>query len=126
MEYADLLDESVHGVFYDRLNLLAVVSYCLNTKMHRLLTEALKVHSTEFAYDMHWRLILVAFHAAIKPRSHGIDLVRLEIVPVFAIDIALLAVEVVRIIALVILHLFLGIESHLAMFVGAFDPLHLT
>lgn len=75
---------------------------------------------------MHRRLIFISLHTPFDPRRHSSNLVSFEIVPVFAIDVAFLAVKVVRIISLVIPHLLFCIKSHLAVFVGAFDLLQLA
>jgi hypothetical protein len=53
---------------------------------------------------------------AFDPRSHAFDFVLDQILPVFAVDIALLAVEMSGVVKLVSLHLLLGIEGLKAAF----------
>lgn len=94
--------------------------------MYLASTEAFEVHAAELAHDVLRRLILVPVHAAFNPRRHGGHFVQLQLVVVFTVDVALLAVEMFGVIQLVIFHLLLSIEAFLAVRIGALDRLQLA
>lgn len=86
-------------------------------------TEALEVFTAELAHDVLRVLATALLVAIFEPRSHGVHLVLREIIPVTAVDIALLAVVVVGVTELVALHLLDCVEGPHAVRVGA---LHLV
>lgn len=91
-----------------------------------LLTEAIEIHATEFAHDVHRRLVFVSFLLTFNPRSHGGDFMCFQILPVFAVHVAPLAIEVCRIISLVMLHFFLSVEVLVTPGIRALDLFQLA
>lgn len=84
-------------------------------------TEALEILATELADDMIWQLVFVVFHPSIEPRHHRFNFVFGEFVPVNAVEIALPAVVVLRLVDLVASHFLLSCKSLAAVVVSALD-----
>jgi hypothetical protein len=79
--------------------------------------EALEVLTTELACDMlEVTILLLSFFDI---RSHVVDLVSDEAVPIFAVHVTLLAVKVCWVALLVILHFKKSVEAVLAAFQSA-------
>lgn len=83
--------------------------------------KTLEISATKFANDVLRQLLLVAFHSSGEPWHHRFDFVLCEVIPVFAVDITLLAVVVLWVFLLVPLHFFLGFEMLAASGIGALD-----
>lgn len=84
-------------------------------------THTLEIHPAELAHDV-LRRALGSATLLLEPRRHGVDFVLRQGGPVFAIDVAFLAVKVRRLLDLVILHFFFGGEGLVAVGVGACPP----
>jgi hypothetical protein len=84
-------------------------------------SEAFEVFTTELADDVIWLLVFVVLHPSVEPRHHRFNFVFGEVVPVSAVEVALLAVVVLRLIDLVASHFFLGCKSLAAVVVSALD-----
>lgn len=85
-------------------------------------TEALEILSAELAHNVSRTLPTVAF-LALEKRRHLVHLVLREIIPVLAVDTALLAIVVLRRVKLVALHFLLCVEGLGTAIVGALEAL---
>lgn len=84
-------------------------------------TKALEVLTTELAYDMHRLDLIRRGDPAFKERSHHVDFVSGQVLPVLAVSVAFVAVEVCRIVPLVPPHLLVGLEELLTTGMSALD-----
>lgn len=101
------------------VKVMQVLTYLLTMPLPP--TEALEVFTAEFAGNM-LQIVVNPLHLAgnsLNVRRHVLNLVSGEVLPVFGIKVALFAVEVVRIVFLVQLHLLQGVEHVLAAFLIA-------
>jgi hypothetical protein len=80
-------------------------------------SKALEVFSAELACDV--PEIIIGRFPAFEVRCHVVDFVNSETLPIFAIHITLLAIEMLRVVLFVVLHLQQRVEAVLA-------PLHST
>jgi hypothetical protein len=74
-------------------------------------THRLEVHTTELAHDVRRVALRSPVGSAFDPGSHSLDFVLDQGFPVFAVDVAFLAVEVSGIVTLVSLHVLFVVEG---------------
>ena len=79
-------------------------------------THSLEVPAAELTHDVRWASLGSPVGSAFDPRSHAFDFVLDQGLPVFAVDVAALAVEVSGVVELVALHVFLVVEGLVAAF----------
>lgn len=89
--------------------------------MYQPPTHGLEVFSTELAHDVRWEPFGAVVGSALNPRRHAIDFVLDQRLPILAVDVALSAEEVKRVVEFVALHLVFRVEGFVAAFEGTLD-----
>jgi hypothetical protein len=89
--------------------------------MEQSAAHGLEVFAAKLTHYVWWVSCRSIVGSALKPRRHAVDFVLDQVRPVFAVDIAFLAVEVSWVVELVTFHLLLRVEGLIAAVDVALD-----